>query len=129
MTKQQAQEYEGFISKIYEQPETNLDACAKAGRGVRFDCEELMRLARRHGRMQERLCNGYEDAGQQARAEKADERNEQRITDLLKSSPAFACVERPNLGGDPRGYTVKIILKSGQYNTWGGAEEGWGVPQ
>lgn len=34
------------------------------------------------------------------------------------------------LGGDPRGYTVKLMTpKSGRYNTWGGAECGWGVPQ
>ncbi len=33
------------------------------------------------------------------------------------------------LGGDPRGYTVKLMTpKSGKYNTWGGAEDGWGVP-
>ena len=31
-------------------------------------------------------------------------------------------------GGDPRGYCTKLRLKSGRYNTWGGAEDGWGVP-
>lgn len=31
------------------------------------------------------------------------------------------------LGGDPRGYVVKLILASGRHNTWGGAESGWGV--
>lgn len=30
--------------------------------------------------------------------------------------------------GDPRGYAVKLLFKSGLYNTWGGVEEGWGVP-
>ena len=31
------------------------------------------------------------------------------------------------LGGDPRGYVVKLILASGRHNTWGGAPDGWGV--
>lgn len=31
------------------------------------------------------------------------------------------------LGGDPRGYVVKLILASGRHNTWGGASDGWGV--
>ena len=30
--------------------------------------------------------------------------------------------------GDPRGYTTKLILPSGAYNTWGGKESGYGVP-
>ena len=30
------------------------------------------------------------------------------------------------LGGDPRGYTVKV-LGLPTYNTWGGVEEGFGV--
>lgn len=34
----------------------------------------------------------------------------------------------PDFGGDPRGYTVKVKLPSGRYNTWGGKEDGWGVP-
>lgn len=35
----------------------------------------------------------------------------------------------PIFGGDPRGYTVKILLPDGSSNTWGGFECGWGVPQ
>lgn len=30
--------------------------------------------------------------------------------------------------GDPRGYTTKLHLTSGGWNTWGGFESGWGVP-
>lgn len=33
-----------------------------------------------------------------------------------------------NLSGDPRGFTVKLILQSGEYNSWGGKESGYGVP-
>jgi hypothetical protein len=32
------------------------------------------------------------------------------------------------LSGDPRGYVVKVRFPSGTYNTWGGREEGYGVP-
>ena len=35
---------------------------------------------------------------------------------------------RPRFHGDPRGYVLKIMLPSGRYNTWGGAESGYGVP-
>lgn len=31
-------------------------------------------------------------------------------------------------GGDPRGYTTKIAFPDGSFNTWGGRDEGWGVP-
>jgi hypothetical protein len=30
--------------------------------------------------------------------------------------------------GDPRGFCVKLMLKSGKFNSWGGASEGYGVP-
>ena len=32
------------------------------------------------------------------------------------------------LGGDPRGYCVKVKLPDGSHNTWGGSEDGIGVP-
>ena len=28
---------------------------------------------------------------------------------------------------DPRGYSVRLLLPSGKYNTFGGRDEGWGV--
>ena len=31
-------------------------------------------------------------------------------------------------GGDPRGFSLKLVLPSGRYNTWGGPPEGYGVP-
>lgn len=31
------------------------------------------------------------------------------------------------VGGDPRGYVVKITLPNGAHNSFGGASEGWGV--
>lgn len=35
---------------------------------------------------------------------------------------------RVTTGGDPRGYTTKLMLPSGAHNTWGGREAGFGVP-
>lgn len=29
--------------------------------------------------------------------------------------------------GDPRGYCLRLMLKSRRHNTWGGAEGGWGI--
>ena len=34
----------------------------------------------------------------------------------------------PRFSGDPRGACVKLILPSGRYNSWGGAEKGFCVP-
>ena len=35
---------------------------------------------------------------------------------------------KPNFSGDPRGCCVKLLLPSGRYNSWGGAEDGFCVP-
>lgn len=34
---------------------------------------------------------------------------------------------RVRFNSDPRGFAVKIQNPMGRYNTWGGAEDGWGV--
>jgi hypothetical protein len=43
-----------------------------------------------------------------------------------------ACIQGPIVGmhlhGDPRGAAVKVVLKSGRWNTLGGKEDGWAVP-
>ena len=48
---------------------------------------------------------------------------ESRIRRLLESYDVGV-----SLNGDPRGYCVKLHFASGRYNTWGGAESGYGVP-
>jgi len=35
---------------------------------------------------------------------------------------------KPKLNGDPRGCVVKLVLPSGRWNGWGGAEDGYLVP-
>lgn len=81
------------------------------------EVRELLTLARRHGKLQERACN-------EPVPENHDAACEARITSVCER---IGC--KVKFGGDPRGYTVKIFLPSGRYNTWGGAEDGWGVPQ
>lgn len=84
---------------------------------------DLMRLARRHQSLAVAMCNGYPDERGAELAERETERIRKRITEITTSLGLSA-----RFGGDPRGYTVKIAFPSGAYNTWGGREEGWGVP-
>lgn len=105
MNKQQQEERDAFIVLMVRE-------C----KGVMaHDLSELMRLARRHGKMQERACNApvpeNHDALCEARISKVCER--------------IGCV--PVFSGDPRGATVKVVVPSGHSNSWGG--EGVCVPQ
>ena len=106
MTRKQAQEYEEYVNAL--RAETN---CG------RKDADELARLARRHKRIQERLCCEDNPA-----LDKMDDRNENLIKALCAR---IGCgVE---LQGDPRGCTVKLLLPSGKKNDWGNT--GYCVPQ
>lgn len=98
----------------------------------------LLRHAKTHGNLAEAECNGpgdwvhripYPQAGEiieafEKRIEKRQEQIEKRIKAICEK---IGC--RVETGGDPRGYTIKVFLPNGAYNTWGGAESGWGVPQ
>ena len=122
----------------------NSDPGAHGGPGVLTlqECidaaRSLLRHARTHGRLAVDECNGpsafidqvpYPRAGEliaewEARLEKRQAACEKRIREIC------AGFNLPvHLGGDPRGYTVKVKLPSGAHNTWGGSEEGYGVPQ
>ena len=77
------------------------------------------RMARRLHRFAEADCNGTATPTM----EKGDAKNEAEAVRLgVKDGYGV------KVGGDPRGYCLKLILPTGRYNTWGGAEEGWGVP-
>lgn len=83
--------------------------------GLSAMLEELMKLAKRHGRLQEKACNEQVKEGHDAVCEK-------KIT---------AVCERIGCGvifsGDPRGCTVKVTVPSGRSDSWGGV--GVCVPQ
>lgn len=65
----------------------------------------------------ERLWNRHD-----AYCTQTAERAENRIRAICK--PLGMEVK---FGGDPRGFPVQLFLPSGKYNTWGGAESGYGV--
>lgn len=98
----------------------------------------LIRHATTHGHLAEAECNGpgdwvhsipYPRAGEiiDAHQKRIEKRQAQ-----LEARMAAICAElglRADFGGDPRGYTVKVHLPTGASNTWGGREDGYGVPQ
>ena len=100
-------------------------------------CSQICRAARTYALVQERECNGHQtwDHKWDEVAAKADERKgarlEERMTSLIKQIDPRA---KPVFNGDPRGFTVNILVpkrrRSTQryYNTMGGPERGIGVP-
>jgi len=122
MTRQDEQDRQEFITKIYSE----IPVDAVTGGTTRTLADELMRLARRHGKLAERLCN---DPSYGPREERADANLERRMIELIRKPDLAHAIAGIKFSGDPRGYTVKVFLRSGDYNTWGGAEYGWGVPQ
>lgn len=101
--------------------------------------ELMLRHAKTHGRLAEMSCNGHPAQGSptipierinklqdkwDAYIDKREAQIERRIKELAES---IGC--RVKFGGDPRGYTVRVFFPSGKYNTWGGSDEGYGVPQ
>lgn len=98
----------------------------------------IMRHASTLGRLAEESCNGHPAQGSptmpadqlgrlqdrwDARIEKESDRMERLIQAAATELGLVA-----KFDGDPRGCTVKLILPSKRYNTWGGEDEGWGVP-
>ena len=75
-------------------------------------------------RLAERECNDDRTPDVQAADEKKDEKYSRRVRETLKP---FGVSVRFN--GDPRGYPVKLFFTYHEriYNTWGGAEEGYGI--
>lgn len=56
-----------------------------------------------------------------------EEKRQRAVTEMCRFLAAdFGA--NVHTGGDPRGFALKLDLPTGRYNTWGGAEEGWGVP-
>lgn len=81
-------------------------------------CEELSKLAKTHHRLQENACN-YEPSKWQL----GRERNiEKRIVEIA----AELNLAGVKFSGDPRGCTVKLLLKSGKTNDFG--NEGYCIP-
>lgn len=88
-----------------------------------YDGVALARLILRNAATIQRLavdaCNRELSKEEIKRGEDA----EKRISDACKP---WGIV--PNFNGDPRGCCVKLILPSGRWNSFGGAEDGFCVP-
>lgn len=104
----------------------------KADASILQICSLIARHAATVQRYAIHECNiGSLSDGDQERANAA----EARIRELVATLPLVKDEKtgemkpiRPKFGGDPRGFTVKLVLPDGRHNTWGGKEEGWGVP-
>lgn len=89
-------------------------------------CSLICRHAATHGRLQEMACNWELNL----REQRLEELTESRIRELVSQLPHINGQPiRVKFGGDPRGYTVKLVMPDGRHDTLGGASEGLGVPQ
>lgn len=90
-------------------------------------CSLIARHARTHGRLQEIACTRMMEDWEVKQEERISERIKELIGNLPHTDEGPIL---PNLTGDPRGYTVKLVLppcyRAG--DTWGGHEEGIFVP-
>lgn len=104
---------------------------------VAADALALIKIGRGVARWAVRACNGEGrervqypggqwgnkwDEADDAAKDKANDRARVKLQAIADRYGA-----KVKLGGDPRGYVVKLILASGRHNTWGGAADGWGV--
>lgn len=91
----------------------------------------LIRYGAKASRDAVKLCNGELD---QDEYERARHRTAATIDALLKyfSDLEYMAGRFPKIGyaigGDPRGFSLKLRLPSKISNTWGGEEAGYGVP-
>jgi hypothetical protein len=122
MTKEDRQEYAAFIALLARKADQGISA-----RSVARAADDLCRLSRRHARLAEKTCNVAMGDAEQDAHQRAEDKTEERMNTALSCLNIEGAALK--FGGDPRGFTVKLLLPSGEYNTWGGAEEGYGVPQ
>jgi len=90
-------------------------------------CSLIARHGRTHGRLMELQCHRELTPREQSKEAWLEDRIE-HLAGLLPHTDAGPIVAR--CSGDPRGYTVKLILPLclRAYDTWGGPEDGLGVP-
>ena len=86
---------------------------------VANDAQAFRRMARALERLAVAECN----RGLTEREEKQRANLYLKVRGYARNYGASAKV-----GGDPRGFALRLGLPTGRYNTLGGAEEGWRVP-
>lgn len=104
---------------------------------VTEDALALIRIGRGVSRWAVKACNGeghwhYDETTRRGgwRWNETDDKAKEKADDRARAklqAIADRYGAKVKLGGDPRGYVVKLILASGRHNTWGGASDGWGV--
>lgn len=103
---------------------------------IASDAAALVKIARGVNRRACQRCNGNPSVRGDAEVhwnatlDRADARDETRALGIMCRYPVMGRRTSPVvgviLGGDPRGYTLKLVLASGRTNDMG--REGWGVP-
>lgn len=135
-TKKEREEFVGVLAEAMIPQGTN-------GFNVALVARNLMRWGATQSRIAVALCNGEME---QDEYDKKTERLRAQAEPILRQFHIRAI-----WGGDPRGYSLKLILPNvcpqcnyvgpcttcpkcvratqpSRYNTWGGKEDGWGVP-
>lgn len=113
-TKDRDQFMAVFVGNAVKRGAEILIACRAA--------QDLMRLAGIHNRLSVEACNRSLTDPEKKRLITT----ESKILGLVDGKNGSGA--KAKFGGDPRGYTVKLIFPSGHNNTWGGPDDGWGVP-
>ena len=92
-------------------------------------CSRICRMATTYGRMQEEACSVEFTDREERRRDRKAETLEASMRELVRM--LWADTGEPwtvKFGGDPRGYTVEILIPGTRGNTWGGSSDGYGVP-
>lgn len=100
---------------------------------VARDCAALISLARAAQRVALTRCNGIERWNDQAKMRLAslteeDEARLDKATDRTRAKAGEIAAKygaTAEVGGDPRGYVLRLRLASGRSNSFAG--EGWGI--
>ena len=90
-----------------------------------------MRLAAKADRYATARCNGgwgEQHNGQVIRPWSEDDETADSALDAKGTVLATSMGWSLRSSGDPRGYVWKLTFPNGAYNTWGGKEDGYGVP-
>lgn len=85
-------------------------------------CSLIARHARTHHRYMEIDCNEGLTAEQARKVDRIEARIRELVSYLPKSKVKGAGLS-VKFSGDPRGYTVKIVIPGAPGNTWGGNSE------
>ncbi|MCL4204621.1 MAG: hypothetical protein KJ000_19205 [Pirellulaceae bacterium] len=107
--------------KPTEAEQLAIDIQRGGGRATTLTAGHLIRMATQHQRMMEDECNGVDIYDQDGNPlpELA------RLRKVIEAAAKDAGCD-VKFSGDPRGSTVRLLLPSGESNSWGG--EGWCVP-